>query len=64
MSSGDSSGNSCSITASTGAPACTMISTLRGRDSRATKACRLSVATSALPGCWATKACVTLAVRL
>jgi hypothetical protein len=50
MSSRSSSGSSCSITASTGAPACTITSTLRGRFSRATNSASVGAPARALPG--------------
>jgi len=64
MSPSSSSGSSCSITASTAAPACTISWILRGRFRLATKPARVSKPCSRLPVCCATKSCVTLAVRL
>ena len=64
MSPASSRGISASITASTGAPACTITRMRRGEVKLSTKACKVSVARMRLPTCCATKACVVVVVRL
>ena len=64
MSPGSSSGSSCSITASTAAPALTISITLRGRARLATNSANVAAPNSRLPGCAETKASVTAALRL
>jgi len=61
---GSTSGTSCSITASTGAPAFTMIMILRGRSSDWTNSASVLVATSLRPGLAATNPSVVDVVLL
>ena len=61
---GSTNGTSCSITASTGAPALTMIMILRGRASDSTNSARVLVATSLRPALAATNSSVVDVVRL
>ena len=64
MSPASSRGSSCSITASTAAPALTISITLRGRARLATNSGRVRAPNSRLPGCAATKPSVTSVLRL